>query len=236
MKKKVSLFVALLLFVSSISVKSLAQENNDLSIADKKFYKWEKPQFQKIDFVEVEKKQYDYKKYLIELNVLKGLVEDDFKKLKTMFKELKAKKKALDKEEDSVEDKEDFYKDDYKILKKQKKWLEKERKKILKEKKELAKNPKKLSVSEVHRISEELVERLEKNESETKKCKIKTDEVEKNLLEVEYQDDLLDLREIELKERKMVLKKYEDDLEFLEDMIKMKKKFIKKQMKVKKVK
>ncbi len=134
MKRKVNLLIALLLAFSSVSVKSLAQENNDLSIADKKFYKWEKPQFNKIDFLEIEKNQYDYTKYLIQLDVLKGLVEDDFKKLKTMFNQLKAKKKALDKEEDNLEDKEDFYKDDYKILKKQKKWLEKERKKILKEK------------------------------------------------------------------------------------------------------
>ncbi len=231
MKRKLSLSVVLLLVFSSISVKSFAQENNNLSISDKKFYKWEKPQFQKIDFLEIEKKQNNDKGYLIQLDVLKEMLKNDFKTLKSMFKELKQKEKELDK--GGLKDKEDFYENDYKILENQIKQLEEEREKILEEKKELTKNPKGLSTNDVQVLANNLATRLAKNESEMKNCSIKRKEIEQNLLKIKHQEDLLDLRKLELKERKLVLKKYEADLEYCEDMIKIKKKFIKKQMKTK---
>ncbi len=229
MKRKVSLIIVLFLLLNSVSMKSFAKKDT-LSVADKNYYKWEKPHFNKIDFIEIEKKQYSYKEYLIYLDVLKQMVKSDFVTLKKMYQELKEKNKELDKEEDDLEDKEDFYKDDKKIVKKQKKQLEKERKIIFNEKKHLAKNPDGLSLAQVEVASNRLEKKLRINEKTSENLIIKSRNIEVNLRKIEVKNYMLYLRGLELKERKLKLKKYEDDLEFLEDMIDMKKKTIEKKM------
>ncbi|NLO70398.1 MAG: hypothetical protein GX102_05550 [Porphyromonadaceae bacterium] len=177
------------------------QQYNEAATEGQYYYKWETPILEKIDLKSIEAYQNDHEKYLTYLETVENVLKKNRQELNSFYRQAKDHAKVLKNERKNLKEKRRFYKKDEKLMKREKSLRDREYKLIQKERKTLRRQAKNMSTWDVDEKMRRFDDREYRIEIAEEKWNTRRESNQLNLEKISEDENTLNARDMEIKER-----------------------------------